>query len=246
MRSGNPVLSNDTFIQFGRTFNRDNTMTMNGTAAKTCLLLLLTFLTAGWTWFSYLKGNTAFVSGAMWVGIIGGMITAFITIFKMHWAPLTAPIYALLEGLFLGGISVIFNEQYPGIAIQAISLTFAVMALMLFLYISRIIQVTDSLRMGIVAATGGVALVYFVAIILGFFGVQVPFIFENGLFGILFSLVVVGIAAMNLVLDFDFIDRGSKSGAPKFMEWYGAFALMVTLVWLYIEILRLLSKLRSR
>ncbi len=246
MRSANPALNNQLFTRYGRFGSDRDVMTTSGTMLKTGILLLLSLVTAGWTWVNFLQGNVGFVNGAMMGGVFGGFIVAMITIFKPNTAPYTSPIYALLEGLFLGGISATLNAQYPGIAFQAITLTFAVMAMMLFVYQSGIIQVTDRFRFGIVAATGGIALVYFASIMLSFFGVQIPFIFGNGLFGILFSLFVVGIAALNLVLDFDFIDKGSKAGAPKYMEWYGAFALMVTLVWLYIEILRLLSKMRSR
>jgi uncharacterized YccA/Bax inhibitor family protein len=158
----------------------------------------------------------------------------------------TAPIYALLEGLFLGGISAIFEAQYPGIVIQAVSLTFGTLFCLLLAYRSGIIKVTENFKLGVAAATGGIALIYLATLVLGLFGVRMPFIHESGLIGIGFSLFVVVIAALNLVLDFDFIESGAKSGAPKYMEWYAAFGLMVTLIWLYIEILRLLAKLRSR
>lgn len=246
MQSANPALSTQVFSRFGRPTSQEGVMTTSGTMLKTALLLLLTMLTAGWTWVSFIQGSETFVSGALMVGLFGGFVVALCTIFKPIWAPFTAPLYALLEGLFLGGLSAAINAQYPGIAFQAMTLTFGVLAVMLFIYQSGLIEVTNRFRFGVVAATGGVALIYFVSIILGFFGIQVPFIFGNGMFGILFSLFVVGLAALNLILDFDFIDRGSRAGAPKYMEWYGAFALMVTLVWLYIEVLRLLSKLRSR
>jgi uncharacterized YccA/Bax inhibitor family protein len=169
-----------------------------------------------------------------------------ITIFKQSWAPVTAPIYALLEGLVLGGISAITNARYPGIGIQAVSLTFGTLFVLLLAYSSGLIKVTDKMRLGIVAATGGICAFYVLEMVLGFFGVHFATINGSGTVGILFSLFVVAIAALNLVLDFDFIEQGVAVGAPKYMEWYGAFGIMVTLVWLYLEILRLLSKMRSR
>jgi uncharacterized YccA/Bax inhibitor family protein len=158
----------------------------------------------------------------------------------------TSPIYALLEGLFLGGVSALLEQSYPGIAIQAVSLTFGTLFVMLLAYRSGLIPVTQKLRMGIVAATGGIMVFYLLQMLMGFFGFQFTSINGSGFIGIGFSLFVVAIAALNLVLDFDFIERGVQYGAPKYMEWYGAFGIMVTLVWLYLEILRLLSKLRSR
>ena len=169
-----------------------------------------------------------------------------ITIFKKEWAPVTAPVYAILEGLALGAISAFYQLQFKGIVFQAVGLTFAVLAVMLMLYRTGVIKVTDKFRFMVVAATAAVGVVYLVTIVLGFFGVTVPFIHQSGTIGIVFSLVVVGIASLNLALDFDLISRGSEGGAPKFMEWYAAFGLMVTLIWLYLEILRLLSKLRRR
>ncbi|MBF0123207.1 MAG: Bax inhibitor-1/YccA family protein, partial [Candidatus Omnitrophica bacterium] len=177
---------------------------------------------------------------------IGGIIFALITIFKKEWSMYTAPVYAVCEGLVLGGLSAIFEMQFPGIVMQAVALTFGTLFCLLMAYKSGLIRVTDKFRLGVVAATGAIALVYLVSWILGFFHVSVPFIQGNSIWSIGFSLVVVGIASMNLVLDFDMIDRGAEAGAPKYMEWYCAFGLMVTLIWLYMEILRLLSKLRSR
>jgi len=211
-------------------------------------MLLLVLLTAGFTWTQFYQagGNPAAVSGWMMLGLFGGLAAAFATIFKQTWAPITAPIYALLEGLFLGGISATFEASYPGIVIQATMLTFGTLFAMLAAYQSGLVRATEKFKMGVMAATGGIALVYFSTIILGFFGVAVPFVHGNGLFSIGFSLFVVVIAALNFVLDFDLIEQGVKRGAPKFMEWYCSFALMVTLIWLYIEFLRLLSKIRSR
>jgi uncharacterized YccA/Bax inhibitor family protein len=175
--------------------------------------------------------------------MIGGFITAMITIFRPTSSPITAPIYAVLEGMFLGGISAFFEGMYPGIAIQAVSLTLAVLGVMLFLYKARIIKVTEKLRGGIIAATGAIAVVYLVSWVLSMFNIYLPMIHSSGLMGIGFSLFVVGLAAFNLLLDFDFIEKGARNGAPKYMEWFSAFGLMMTLIWLYLEILRLLSKL---
>ena len=180
------------------------------------------------------------------VGGIGGFIAALVTIFKKEWSAITAPLYALLEGLVLGAVSAMLEYRFHGIAIQAVALTFGTLIAMLLAYRSGLIKVTDKLRLGIVAATGGIAVFYFLQFILGFFGVHFTTINGSGPIGIGFSLIVVVVAALNLVLDFDLIENGARFGAPKYMEWYGAFALMITLIWLYFEILRLLSKFRSR
>ena len=187
-------------------------------------------------------------SVAPWLmlGVIGGFIAALVTIFKKSWAPVTAPIYALLEGLVLGGISAITEVKFPGVPMQAVGLTFGTLVALLLVYRAGIIKVTDNFRLGVIAATGGIALFYLATMIMGFFGVRFPTVFGTGPVGIAISVFVVIVAALNLVLDFDLIERGAQMGAPKYMEWYGAFALMVTLIWLYLEILRLLSKLRSR
>ena len=177
------------------------------------------------------------------IGVFGGFIVAMVTIFKKEWSPVTAPIYALLEGLVLGGLSAFLDLRYPGIAMQAVGLTFGTLFVLLLAYRSGLIPVTQKLRMGIIAATGGIALLYLMEMLLGIFGIHFAAINGSGFIGIGFSLFVVAIAALNLVLDFDFIERGVQAGAPKYMEWYGAFGIIVTLVWLYLEILRLLSKL---
>ncbi len=245
MRTANPALSDNTFRGYGRTIASGDTMTIQGTVNKTAVLLLLVLLTSTWTWRLY---YTATDSLMLWVagGAIGGFIVAMITVFKKQWAVVTAPLYALLEGLVLGGISSVLEARYPGIVIQAVGLTFGTLFGLLFAYKSGMIKATENFKLGVVAATGGIALVYFATIILGLFGIRMPYIHESGMIGIGFSLFVVIIAALNLVLDFDFIESGAVHGAPKYMEWYGAFGLMVTLIWLYIEILRLLSKMRSR
>jgi uncharacterized YccA/Bax inhibitor family protein len=190
--------------------------------------------------------DMADVAPWMVAGVLGGFVVAMVTIFKKEWSPVTAPIYALLEGLALGGISAAMELRYPGIAIEAVGLTFGTLFVLLLAYRSGLIPVTQKLRMGIVAATGGIAVFYLMEMVLGIFGIHFAAINGSGLIGIGFSLFVVAIAALNLVLDFDFIESGVQAGAPKYMEWYGAFGIMVTLVWLYIEILRLLSKLNNR
>ena len=246
MRTSNPALNPQTFQSSWVGAGADR-MTVQGTVNKTGLLLMLTVLSATFTWSQFFAagGNAAAVAPWMIGGALGGFITAMVVIFKKTWAPTAAPIYALFEGLFLGGISSVMEAQFPGIVIQAVGLTFGTAFALLLAYKTQLIQVTDNFRMGIFAATGGIALVYFVSFILGFFGMPIGFIHSSGPLGIGFSLFVVVIAALNLVLDFDFIETGERVGAPRYMEWYSAFGLMVTLIWLYIEILRLLSKLRS-
>ena len=245
-RSGNPALNDNTFRNEGRVIGQ--TMTLQGTVNKTGLLLSILVLTAMYTWNLFFQtGNPAAVMPIATGGAIGGLILALVTIFKKTWSPITAPIYAALEGLFLGGISAIFEYQYPGIVIQATGLTLGTLASLLILYKLGIIQATENFRLMIVSATMGIAVLYFISMIMNMFGsTGIGFIHSNGLFGIGFSLFVVAIAALNLVLDFDFIEQGAEMGAPKYMEWFGAFTLMVTLIWLYLEMLRLLAKLRSR
>lgn len=247
MRTSNPTLQPETFRRMGVAAQGEE-MTVQGVINKTGLLLLCVLVSAGWTWFQFFQsgGNLAAVQGYMWLGVLGGLGLAFATIFKKEWAPVTAPLYAVAEGLFIGGISSIFEARYPGIVIQAASLTFGTLFAMLVAYRSGMVKATEGFKLGVVAATGGIALVYFISIILSFFGVNLSFIYGNGALGIGFSLFVVAIAALNLVLDFDLIENGARYRLPKFMEWYCSFALMVTLIWLYVEFLRLLSKARSR
>ena len=236
-RSGNPVFGNrfDGDEQF-KDLPVSQKMTLDGTVNKTGILLLLCFIAAAVTWNI---PNPVL----MYTGLGVGFIVALI---KPTMAPSTAPVYALAEGFFLGGITVIFEAEYPGIAIQAIGLTFGTLASLLVCYKTGIIKPTENFRLMIVSATAGIALLYIVNIFMTMFGggSGIGFIHSNGLMGIGFSLFVVGIAALNLVLDFDFIEQGAEDGLPKHMEWFGAFSLMVTLVWLYLEILRLLAKLR--
>ena len=248
-RSGNPMFRSNAF-QPDATFDEtDSTqrMTLAGAINKTGILLVLCLVSAGYVWNQFFQSSEPpAVNGLMMLGLLGGLAMAIVTIFKRQWAGLTAPAYALLQGLALGGISAMFELQYPGIVIQAVGLTFGTLAMLLLAYKTGLIKPTENFRLMIVAATGGIALLYLVSFVMGFFGSSIGFIHSNGLFGIGFSLFVVAIAALNLVLDFDFIEAGAEQGAPKYMEWYGAFSLMVTLVWLYLEILRLLAKLRSR
>ncbi|MCL1634063.1 Bax inhibitor-1/YccA family protein [Luteimonas sp. SX5] len=250
IRSGNPALKESTFLDLGSgtVVSRDGgAMTLNGTVNKTGVLLLLCVLTAAFAWNQVSsEAGIANAGPYVWGGAIGGLILALVTTFKKTWAPITAPMYALVEGFFLGAISAMFELRFPGIVFQAVLLTFGTLFALLFAYRSGLIKATENFKLGVVAATGGIFLVYLATIVLGFFGVNIPMIHENGIVGIGFSLFVVVIAALNLVLDFDFIENGVEQGAPKYMEWYGAFGLMVTLVWLYIEFLRLLSKLQSR
>lgn len=248
MRSSNPALPAATFSSLRMTADRAEAMTVQGTVIKTIMLLLLTLLAAGWTWTQFYRSGDQGAVLTPWVGIglLGGFIVAMVTVFKKEWAPITAPLYAVLEGLFIGGISAQLEMAYPGIVIRAAGLTFGTLFAMLFAYQSGLIKVTERFKFCVVAATGGIALVYLVTIVLNLFGVQTPFMWGGSLLSIGISLFVVGIAALNFVLDFDFIDQGARMSVPKYMEWYSAFALMVTLIWLYIEFLRLLSKLRQR
>jgi uncharacterized YccA/Bax inhibitor family protein len=245
MRTSNPALNERAFQ--GERAVLGETMTLQGTVNKTGVLLICAVATAAWTWNLFLHSHSPqSVMPLAILGGIGGLIVAMVTIFKKEWAGITAPIYALLEGLVLGSISAILELRFPGIAIQAVSLTFGTLVILLLAYRSGIIAVTEKFRLGVIAATGGIALFYIVQIVLGFFGIHFTAINGSGAIGIGFGIFVVIIAALNLVLDFDFIETGVRVGAPKYMEWYGAFGLMVTLIWLYFEILRLLSKLRSR
>ena len=242
LRSGNPALNTKTFSGFDMTTGAS--MTIMGTVHKTALGLLLLMSTALFTW--NMPAGDPRATGLMIVGMIGGLIVAIVTIFKHHLAKYTVPAYALLEGLALGGISKFFEVMYPGIVNQAVMLTFGTLGALLLAYRSGLIKATENFKLGIVAATGGIFFVYLISWILSWFSVSVPMIHSNSNMSILFSIGVVVIAALNLVLDFDFIEEGSEKGAPKYMEWYGAFGLLVTLIWLYLEILRLLAKLSSR
>ncbi len=243
LRSGNPTLTADTF-KVGPRAHGEEAMTINGTVNKTGLSLLILVAMASITWNMGMKGELSPLY--IWGGAIGGFIVAMVTIFKKTWAPTTTPLYAALEGLFLGGLSAMFEMKYPGIVSQAVFLTFGTLGALLFAYKSGVIKATENFKLGVVAATGGIMIVYVINLVMGFFGSSIPLIHSSGTFGILFSLFVVVVAALNLVLDFDFIEAGAEQGAPQYMEWFGAFGLLVTLIWLYLEILHLLSKLKER
>jgi uncharacterized YccA/Bax inhibitor family protein len=243
MRTTNPALNTKVFANVGQVASGEAVMTVQGTVNKTAILLLVSVATASWIWG---QAQPGVISPFVWVGALGGLAVGFITFFNKAASPITAPIYAGLEGLALGGISSYSEAMFPGIVIQAVALTFGTLGCLLLAYTSRMIKVTNNFRMGVVSATGAIFVFYMLGFVLSFFGIRIPYIHESGLMGIGFSLFVVTIAALNLVLDFDFIERGSHAETPKFMEWFAAFGLMVTLVWLYLEILRLLVKLRSR
>lgn len=244
MATANPAMNEAVYRRAGQAYAGSSVMTLEGTVVKTAGLLIVLVATAGYTWYQATIGSPL-TGPLMAVGAIGGFITALLTIFFPRASPISAPIYAALEGLVLGAISASFNAKYHGIVFQAVGVSIGVLAMMLFVYGTGLIRVTDKFRIGLVSATGAVCLVYVADMLLAFFGIRIPYIHESGLIGIGFSAVVVIIAALNLVLDFDFISRGVQLQAPKYMEWYGGFSLLVTLVWMYLEILRLLSKLQG-
>jgi len=246
IRPSNPALNARTFADL----RRDPTappMTLEGTVNKAALLLFLVVVPAAWVWSQVRTAFDPSVVGP-WIllGGIGGFIAAIVTVFKKEWSPVTAPVYAALEGLVLGGLSALLETKYPGIVMQSVGLTFATLAAMLIAYRTGLIKATERFKLGVVAATGAIALYYVVGLVLSFFHVAMPFLQGNSTASIVVSGVIVVVAALNLILDFDFIETGVAGGAPKYMEWYGAFGLMVTLIWLYLEILRLLAKSRSR
>ncbi len=241
-KSGNPALGANTFTNFAETGDK-SVMTMDGVVAKSALLLavLLAGGVAGWR----IAVNNPEIAGTLILtGVVVGFIVALITIFKKTVAKYSAPVYALVEGFVIGAISMIFEAIYPGVVVQAILITLGIFLMMLVLYRSEVIKVTEKFKLGIVAATGGIALYYIAYLIAGFFGVSLPLVDEASGWGIAFSVIVVIVASLNLVLDFDFINQGVKNKAPKYLEWYASFGLMVTLIWLYLEILRLLGKAR--
>tara|TARA_Y100000996_G_scaffold319303_1_gene255414 strand:- start:372 stop:1115 length:744 start_codon:yes stop_codon:yes gene_type:complete len=239
-RSGNPALTSKTFKEVGST-SSNNVMTLDGTVNKTIISLLLL---VGSAYYTFSNNFLGFV----FIGFIGGFIMALLTIFKKEWSPYTVPIYAVLEGLALGGISAMYSNMYDGIVQQAILITIGIFSVLLFAYKTKVIQPSENFKLGLFAATGGIFFVYIINMIMSFFGsgLSIMNIQNASLMSIGFSVVVVIIASLNLVLDFDFIEQGSEAGVPKYMEWYGAFGLLVTLIWLYLEILRLLAKLNSR
>ncbi len=249
MQSGNPALNKNTFLDSasGTVVSRDGAMTINGTVNKTAFLLILVLCGAMYSWSKFTGPDSIGTMYPLMIGgALGGFVLAIITVFKKEWSGFTAPVYALLEGLFIGGISAIFELRFPGIVVQAVGLTFGTMGALLLAYRSGLIRATEKFKLGVVAATGGIALFYLASMVMGFFGHSFSIINSSSTLGIGFSVIVVIVAALNLILDFDLIEQGVAQGAPKYMEWYGGFALVVTLVWLYLEILRLLSKVNSR
>jgi uncharacterized YccA/Bax inhibitor family protein len=241
-KTSNPALSANTF-QVAPAMGE--VMTVSGTVNKAGIMTVLAVASAAWAWSVFGRSPEA-VGGLVAIGGIGGFIVAMVTIFKKTWAPVTAPLYAVLEGLLLGSFSAMLEVRYPGLPMQAVGLTFGVLVAMLLAYRSGLIRATENFKLGVVAATGGIAVFYLIQFVLGFFGVHFRSINGATPLGIGFSIVVVIIAALNLVMDFDFIETGARAGAPRYMEWYAAFGLMVTLIWLYFEILRLLTKLNDR
>lgn len=244
-RTTNPALNSRTFER-SHPLIAGQAMTLQGTVNKAGLLLLCVVATSAWTWGLARSAEPQAAVPWMIAGVFGGLIAAVATIFKPQWAAITAPIYALLEGLALGGISSIIDQAYHGLAIQAVGLTFAVAAVMLGAYTSGLLRATRKFTIGVIAATGGIFLLYIADMVMGFFGHRIGVLSAATPLGIAVSVFIVGVAALNLILDFDLIERGVANGSPKYMEWYGAFGLMVTLVWLYLEMLRLLAKIRER
>jgi uncharacterized YccA/Bax inhibitor family protein len=246
MATGNPAMNEAVYQRAVRADTSSAVMTIQGTVLKTTILMAILLATAAYTWsLAAAEENMPVAYGLMIAGAIGGFIVALVTIFIPKVSPFTSPIYAALEGLFLGAISAVFEAMYSGIVVQAVGLSIGVLAVMLFLYGTGIIRATEKFKIGVIAATGAICLVYLVSMVVSLFGSHVPYIHDSGPVGIGFSLVVVVIAALNLILDFDFIEQGVKQQAPKYMEWYGGFSLLVTLIWMYLEILRLLAKLRG-
>jgi uncharacterized YccA/Bax inhibitor family protein len=245
METSNPALNQKIIRDFAYTRTNEGVMTIAGTINKVAILFMLTLAAAIFTWNKFVTAPDTLMVWTL-VGGIGGFITALIIIFKKEKSGIFAPVYAIFEGLFLGAISAMFASMYEGIVLRAVMLTLAVLFTLLFAYKTGLIKVTEKFRAGVIAATIGIAVAYFFSFILGLFGMNLSFMHGSGLLSIGISVVIVGVAALNLVLDFDFIENGAKAGLPKYFEWYGAFGLMVTLIWLYLEILRLLSKLSGR
>jgi uncharacterized YccA/Bax inhibitor family protein len=245
MASANPAMSPAVYDRAGFSDSTSGVMTLPGTAFKSLVLVGIVLVTGTLNWMQAANGEKELVLGLTIAGSLGGFVLALVTIFYPKIAPITAPIYAAAEGLFLGGVSSFFEKQYAGIVFQAVSLSVGILTIMLFLYATRMVQATQKFKIAVVSATGAICLVYAAGWILSWFNVRIPYIHESGMIGIGFSLFVVGVAALNLILDFDFIEQGVQQQAPKYMEWYGGFSLLVTLVWMYLEILRLLAKISN-
>ena len=247
VKSGNPGLNDRTFSGLPRPALASERMTLQGTINKSFLALIVLMAAALYPWSQFMAtGNPAVVAAPIMIGVIGGLIAALVIIFRPATAPYLVLPYAALEGLVIGGISAVLERRYPGIAIQAIALTFGVLAALLIAYKARLIQATARFKAIVIGGTLAIGLFYLVSMVLSLFHVTTPFLNDASPLGIGIQLVIVGFASLNLVLDFDLIETGVSQGAPRYMEWYGAFGLLVTLVWLYMEILRLLSKVRQR
>lgn len=245
MRSSNPVMTGKIYEKAGSAVSGE-TMTINGTINKIGLMLLLVIAAAAYTWNMVMGDNPGQANTMAIIGAVGGFIMAMVTIFRPKASGYTAPVYAILEGMFLGAISAVINARYPGVAFQAVLLTIGTLFSMLFLYRSGHIRATPKFRRGVMMATGAIFFAYLISWIMSMFGMSMGFMHSSGPLGIGINLVIIVVAALNLIMDFDFIERGAQAGAPKYMEWYGAFGLMVTLVWLYVEFLRLLSRFAGR
>lgn len=244
-RTANPALRDDTFRDLAAT-GGESAMTLQGAVLKTGALLLLCAAAASFTWSRFATGGPAAATPWMFGGFAGGLVVGLVAAFWKRAAPFLAPAYAALQGFALGGLSAFFETRFPGIVVQAVGLTFGTLGALLLAYTSGLIKPTENFKLGIVAATGAIMLLYLASFVLSFFSIPMPYLHDSGPVGIGISLVIVVVAALNLVLDFDFIERGAKDRAPKYMEWYAAFGLLVTLVWLYLEMLRLLAKIRSK
>ncbi len=237
---------------FNRDINGNTTaavgvpMTVQGTLTKTIILSLIMCISGAATWYQFALGYMDKVNMFMFGGLIIGLIVAFVIMFKQHLAPVLAPVYAFAEGALLGGLSAIFEAQFPGIVVQAVSLTMLAVFSMAVLYKIGLIRATERFRSTILIATSAVAIFYLIDLVGRFFHFNLSIIYSSSPLGIAFSLFVVGLAALNLIIDFDFIEKGQANFLPQYYEWYGAFGLLITIVWLYLEILRLLSKLKER
>jgi len=218
-------------------------MSIGGTAAATGMMLVVLAISGAWGWS--ISSPTGALPWWSFAALMAAFVLAIVTVFNPKIAVVSTPLYTAAQGVFLGAMSKAYENQWGGIVLTAVLATIAVFVVMLVLFVTRTITVTNKLRSIIIGATLGIAVFYFASILLALFGVQIPFVWDGGIGGILFSVFVVGIAALNLLLDFDMIERGVAMGAPKYMNWYGAFGLMITIIWLYMEILRLLGKARS-
>ena len=242
-KSGNPALNSETFTEPSLIVNNQNAMTLPGTVNKTAILLVILGTSAVYIWNLH---NATFnfntIAPYFWTGTIGGLLLGFIIAYNKHWAPFLAPIYALLQGLCIGGLSALMEFRYPGIVLQSILLTFGICAVLLIIYKLKIIQPTENLKLIVASLTAGLAFYYLLSFGLNYIDIELPYIHENSTAGIIFSLFAITLASLNLIVDFDFIEEGANNKVPKYMEWYAAFGLMVTIIWLYIELLRLLAK----